>query len=224
MTQDTDNWKRRSGVAVFVILAVLITYLALSVSGALDYLSTPGVLQEAIVTLGPWGPGLIVGLMIVAVVVSPLPSAPIALAAGATYGHTLGTVYVLIGAEIGAMLAFAIARFAGGEAIKYWLGDTAFVRLQGSQGIMMAIVFGTRLMPFISFDAVSYAAGLAPISFWRFSVATLAGILPASFLLAHFGSELTSADAGLVGFVLVGIGLAVLVPLLLRLITRLRGR
>lgn len=105
MTEDTDNWKRRSGVAVFVIVAVLITYLALSDSGALDYLSTPGVLQKAIVTLGPWGPGLIVGLMIVAVVVSPLPSAPIALAAGATYGHTLGTVYVLIGAEIGAMLA-----------------------------------------------------------------------------------------------------------------------
>lgn len=36
---------------------------------------------------GLWGPILIIGLMILAVVASPIPSAPIALAAGAAYGH-----------------------------------------------------------------------------------------------------------------------------------------
>jgi len=41
-----------------------------------------------------------------------------------------------------------------------------------------------------------YAAGLTPPSAWRFAVATLAGIVPAGFLLAHFGDELASADAG----------------------------
>ena len=87
----------------------------------------------------------------------------------------------------------------------------------------MAIVFVTRLLPFVSFDAVSYAAGLSPLSFWRFALATLAGIVPASFLLAHFGAELASADAGRVEFALLILGLGILLPLFLRLIRRSRG-
>ena len=58
----------------------------------------------------------------------------------------------------------------------------------------MATVFATRLMPFLSFDVISYAAGLTPLATWRFAVATVAGIVPASFLLAHFGGELASTD------------------------------
>ena len=66
-------------------------YLALSVSGALAYLREPEALQEMLLSLGSWGPLSVVALMTVAIVLSPLPSAPIALAAGALYGHTLGT-------------------------------------------------------------------------------------------------------------------------------------
>jgi uncharacterized membrane protein YdjX (TVP38/TMEM64 family) len=51
------------------------------------------------------------------------------------------------------------------------------------------------LLPlFISFDAVSYAAGLTPLAFWQFMVATLVGMIPISFLLAYFGEELITAD------------------------------
>jgi membrane protein DedA with SNARE-associated domain len=53
--------------------------------------------------------------MTLAIVFSPLPSAPIALASGTVYGHTLGTLYVLIGAEVGALAAFGIARLVGTE-------------------------------------------------------------------------------------------------------------
>ena len=56
------------------------------------------------------------------------------------------------------------------------------------------IVFDSRLMPFVSFDILSYAAGLTPITYARFLLATLFGMLPISFLLAHFGHELSSAD------------------------------
>ncbi len=58
----------------------------------------------------------------------------------------------------------------------------------------MAIVFASRLVPFISFDVVSYAAGLTPLAFWRFALATLAGVIPISFLLVHFGEKLVSAQ------------------------------
>jgi uncharacterized membrane protein YdjX (TVP38/TMEM64 family) len=49
-------------------------------------------------------------------------------------------------------------------------------------------------LPFISFDLISYAAGVTSLSFWRFAIATLVGIIPTSFLLAHFGSELASSE------------------------------
>lgn len=209
-------------LALAIPVGLLGLYFLLSASGALVYLREAGALRQKILSLGYWGPLSVVTLMVLAIVLSPLPSAPIALAAGTIYGHTLGTIYVLIGAELGALVAFAIARFAGRALVGPLLGGSAFARLEGSQGTMMGIVFVTRLMPFVSFDAVSYAAGLTPLSFWRFAFATLAGILPASFLLAHFGAELTSADSERIEFALLVLGLGVLVPLLVRLIRHWR--
>ena len=75
-------------------------------------------LEALVVQAGIWGPLLIIGLMTVAVVASPIPSAPIALAAGAAYGHVWGTVYVVVGAELGALIAFGLARVLGRDALK----------------------------------------------------------------------------------------------------------
>ena len=58
-----------------------------------------------------------------AIVFSPMPSAPIALAAGAAYGHLWGTVYVVAGSMAGALAAFAIARVLGGEKLQRWFGE-----------------------------------------------------------------------------------------------------
>lgn len=44
-------------------------------------------LDRLVARAGLWGPVVIITLMTVAVVASPIPSAPIALAAGAAYGH-----------------------------------------------------------------------------------------------------------------------------------------
>jgi uncharacterized membrane protein YdjX (TVP38/TMEM64 family) len=77
----------------------------------------------------------------------------------------------------------------------------------------MAAVFASRLLPFISFDLVSYAAGLTPLTLWRFAVATLAGIIPASFLLAHFGGEMASADAYRIMLAVLALGAITLLPI-----------
>ena len=61
-------------------------------------------LQARIRALGPLGPAGIMLAIALAIVVSPLPSAPIALAAGAAYGHTWGTVYVATGAPPGRVM------------------------------------------------------------------------------------------------------------------------
>jgi uncharacterized membrane protein YdjX (TVP38/TMEM64 family) len=171
-------------------------------------------LEMLVERAGFWGPVLIVTLMTLAVVASPIPSAPIALAAGAAYGHVWGTVQVVIGAELGALMAFGLARVLGHDVLRRVFGDRVDTGLLGSQAALTATVFASRLMPFVSFDMISYAAGLSRLHAWRFAAATLAGIVPASFLLAHVGGEAVSGDMGRAIWAVLGLGVVTGLPLL----------
>lgn len=175
----------------------------------------PATVETWVARAGPWGPLAIVILMTVAVVASPVPSAPVALASGAAYGHYAGTLYVALGSEIGALVAFLIARGFGREPVERLLGDKADYGLLGSQNALTLTVFLSRLLPFVSFDAMSYAAGLSRLHFWRFTLATMAGILPASFVLAHFGSAAMDGTFGSAEWIALGLGLMTGFPLLL---------
>ncbi len=171
-------------------------------------------LDRVVARAGPWGPLVVAGLMTLAVVMSPIPSAPIAMAAGAAYGHLWGTVYVLLGAELGALIAFGIARMVGRAPLRRWFGDRIDAGLLGSQNALTATVFLSRLMPFVSFDLISYAAGLSCLRLWRFALATLAGIVPASFLLAHLGTTAAEGEMGAASWAVLVIGLVTGAPLL----------
>jgi uncharacterized membrane protein YdjX (TVP38/TMEM64 family) len=208
-----------------VLISLIAVYVALKETGTLGTILDAAALREQIEQLGVWGPLAVIAMMMLAILVSPIPSAPIAMAAGAVYGHTWGTLYVLIGAEAGALAAFAIARLLGKAAVHRWLGERLPAGMIGSQNALTWIVFASRLLPFVSFDLISYAAGLTLLSAWRFALATLAGIIPASFLLAHFGRELSSGEAGVFLYTALGLGLVTGVPLAVRFWReRRRGR
>ena len=213
--------KIAAGLAAVAALAGL--YWLLEHNGLLATLTDGRELRQTIVGLGAAGPLAVVGFMTLAILVSPIPSAPIALAAGAAYGHTWGTLYVLAGAELGALLAFGLARVLGRDALQRWLGARLPRTRLGSQGSLMAIVFVSRLLPFLSFDVVSYAAGLTSLTLWRFAAATLAGILPTSFLLAHFGGEMATGEVDRILYAVLALGLLTAVPLVVSLLRR-RGR
>lgn len=192
------NEKRRLWLRLLLLAALAgalaLLYLQVKDSPWFVMLHDPAYLRDEVAELGWRGPLLLIALMTLAIVFSPLPSAPIALAAGMVYGHIWGTLYVVIGAELGALIAFGLTRWLGGERIRRWFGEKLSVGLFGSQTRLMATVFLFRLLPFVSFDVVSYAAGLTPLTWWRFALATLAGVLPISFLLAHFGESLPAGE------------------------------
>ncbi|MES1945342.1 SNARE-like protein [Salinisphaera sp. PC39] len=215
------RWRIAAGTGLFGVFAV--AALVLWQTGLLAQALDGETLERLVTGLGPAGPALIVGLMTVAIVMSPIPSAPIALAAGAAYGHGWGTLYVAAGSETGALIAFGIARLVGYEALRARLGDRVdsagvLNRFMTSQNTLMAVVFATRLLPFVSFDIISYAAGLTPLALWRFAVATLLGILPASFALAHFGGEVATGDLYGAFLTVLALGLITLLPLIWRLL------
>jgi len=183
----------------------------------------PQKIQELIDGAGIYGPLLVMAIMAAAIVFSPLPSAPITLAAGAAYGHTWGTVYVLIGAETGAIVAFLIARMCGREFVRRLVGDKLPQTRVNTQNGLTAVVFVTRFLPFMSFDAVSYAAGLTRLTALRFATATLVGMTPATFLLAHFGAEMRADDGTGLMIGLTVFAAIMLVPPLAVYIYRKRG-
>lgn len=210
------RFKLLAVIALLVLLAA--TYWLLHETGALSAILNGTALHDRIIRLGIWGPLMVIGLMVLAILVSPIPSAPIAMAAGAAYGHVWGTLYVLLGAEIGALAAFGVARWLGGETLQRWFGDRLSVGLLGSQNALMGIVLVSRLLPFVSFDIVSYAAGLTILSFWRFAIATLVGIAPASFLLAHFGGEMATGESDRIMASVLVLGTITLIPLAVKII------
>lgn len=203
-----------AGLVILGIGLLAVWQVAPSVFAEARSFLEPERLEMLVARAGLWGPVVIVTLMTLAVVASPIPSAPIALAAGAAYGHVWGTVQVVIGAELGALIAFGLARLLGHDALRRVFGDRVDAGLLGSQAALTATVFASRLMPFVSFDMISYAAGLSRLHTWRFAVATLAGIIPASLLLAHFGGEAVSGDLGRATWAVLGLGLVTGVPLL----------
>ncbi len=213
-----------AAIAVLGLAALGAWWFAPSVLADAERLMHRETLEVLVARAGIWGPVLIVTLMTVAVVASPIPSAPIALAAGAAYGHVWGSVQVVIGAELGALIAFGLARVLGHDVLRRVFGDRVDAGLLGSQTALTATVFASRLMPFVSFDIISYAAGLSRLHAWRFALATLAGIIPASFLLAHFGGEAVSGDLGRATWAVLGLGLVTGLPLLWVATRRKTGR
>lgn len=70
-------------------------------------------LQRGLPSLGVFGPIAIVVLRFLASLVGVVPTSPLLLAAGATEGLLLGSLYVLIGAQLGALVGFLIGRRYG---------------------------------------------------------------------------------------------------------------
>lgn len=161
---------------------------------------------------GPLAPVVFILLMAGAVVISPIPSLPLDVAAGVTFGVLPGTVYAVLGAEIGAILSFLIGRALGREAlIRLFRTDVRFCEHCSDRHLAM-FVFLSRLVPIISFDLISYGAGLTNMSLLVFAVATLLGMIPGTLAMTSLGGSLFKEEWLLVVLGLVMVALLLLVP------------
>ncbi|NIP58859.1 MAG: TVP38/TMEM64 family protein [Gemmatimonadetes bacterium] len=193
----TAGFRLKETAAVLLMAGLATGYVALARSPELQRTLRPEAVQALLDGLGPWGPVALVGAMAAAIVFSPVPSAPLSLAAGALYGHMWGTIYALVGAEIGALIAFGIARALGRPFVARIVpGDLLDdERWSGhSEWLLAGTVLVSRLFPFISFDAVSYLAGLTRLRLSLFAGATFIGMIPMTFLFSHLGGAMTADE------------------------------
>lgn len=210
MTATGTGW-----IKLGALLAVLVGAYAAASWLDLGELLKPERIADQIRAAGPFGPFLLMLLMAMAVVISPIPSLPLDLAAGATFGATLGTMYAVIGAEIGAIVSFLIGRFLGREALTKLLRiDISFCERCSDRHLAL-VVFLSRLLPIFSFDLVSYGAGLTNMSLRAFALATLLGMIGPTFLLTYAGEQVVSGEWVLIVFGLAMVALLLLIPKLM---------
>ena len=171
-------------------------------------------LKDFVASYGPYAAAISFLLMVLQSVVAPLPAFLITFANAALFGFWKGALLSWSSAMVGAALCFFIARSLGREAVEKLTSKGAlkniddFFKRHGKQSILIA-----RLLPFISFDIVSYAAGLSSVSFLGFWVATGLGQLPATLVYSYVGGFLTGGAKLLVTGLLILFALAFLIGL-----------
>jgi len=150
------------------------------------------VIKDYILSFGILAPVISFLLMIFQSVAAPLPAFLITFANAALFGWILGAMLSWFSALIGAIICFYIARWLGRDAVEKITSKTAldsvdgFFEKHGKYAILIA-----RLLPFISFDIVSYAAGLTKMKLKDFVIATGIGQLPATIIYSYAGEMLT---------------------------------
>ena len=171
-------------------------------------------LKDFVASYGPYAAAISFLLMVLQSVVAPLPAFLITFANAALFGFWKGALLSWSSAMVGAALCFFIARSLGREAVEKLTSKGAlkniddFFKRHGKQSILIA-----RLLPFISFDIVSYAAGLSSVSFLGFWVATGLGQLPATLVYSYVGGFLTGGAKLLVTGLLILFALSFLIGL-----------
>ena len=153
------------------------------------------VVRDYLLGFGVWAPVVSAFLMILQSIVAPLPAFVITFANGMMFGWVWGALLSWSSAMAGAAICFYIARTLGRPVVEKLVGGTRalevsdmFFERYGERTVLI-----TRILPFVSFDLISYGAGLTAIGFWPFFVATGVGQLPATLVYSYLGQNLTGS-------------------------------
>ncbi len=142
---------------------------ALAARGGIDITTlTQADVERFVAAWGAWSALGSVALMVLHSFL-PLPAEIIPLVNGMMFGPWLGIALTWIGAMLGAVLSFALARGLGRPLLL------------------------VRLVPLISFNLVNYAAGLLGVGWWTFLWTTAIGILPLTVAMVLVGGQILAA-------------------------------
>lgn len=154
-----------------------------------------------------------------------LPGTVATLAGGALFGPVLGTLYNLIGATLGATLAFLIARYLASDWITRKAGGRVKQLISGVEHEGWRFVAFVRLVPLFPFNLLNYALGVTRLRLSHYVIASFICMLPGAAAytwLGYAGREALAGGEGIIRKALVALALLALVAFLPRLIGRLR--
>lgn len=149
------------------------------------------LLQQAlewIESLGSIGAIAFIGIYIIATIAF-LPAFILTLGAGVLFGVWWGSVYVFIGATLGAIAAFLVGRYLVRDWVaKKIAGNAKFRaidRAVGKEGLKIVLL--TRLSPIFPFNLLNYALGVTGVSIQDYIIGSI-GMIPGTMMFVYIGS------------------------------------
>ena len=158
----------------------------------------------------------------------------ITIAAGFMFGPYLGTVYAVVGATMGAVAVFLVAEYLLARFLTVKAGPAIKHFKVGFRENELSYMLILRLVPLFPFWLVNIVPALCGVSLRTYTIGTLIGIIPGTFVYALVGAGAGAVlDAGEdlsvglifeIQFLAPIIGLAVLAstPMLYKRITRFK--
>jgi uncharacterized membrane protein YdjX (TVP38/TMEM64 family) len=117
------------------------------------------------------------------------------LAGGFLFGVTIGTLYVDVGATLGAAGAFLSARYLLGERLQHKY-DQQLKRFNAEMDRNgMNYLLTLRLIPLFPFFLINFLSGLTQIPLRTFIWTTAVGIIPGTAVFAFTGQQLALIDS-----------------------------
>ncbi len=182
------------------------------------------LLQGQIEGLGAIGP-VVFALAYVVLTVLLVPGSALTLGAGAIFGLWLGAITVVIGANLGALCSFMLARTFLREKVARWAeANPKFAALDaaiGREGFKVVLL--SRLSPVFPFTLLNYFLGLTKVRTGSYVIANLIGMLPGTFLYIYLGATAREALSDSSGLLVKTVGLLATIAVV-ALVTRLAKR
>jgi uncharacterized membrane protein YdjX (TVP38/TMEM64 family) len=187
----TPAWRRALPVLVVVALVGAVFAFGLN-----NYLSFEALRQNREALLG-WvaenrvsAPLVFLAAYTAAVALSIPGAVWLTLAAGFLFGPWLGGTLATIAATVGATIIFLIARTAAGDVLRRRAGPWVARMADGFDRNALSYMLLLRMVPIFPFWLVNIVPGVLGVRPAIYIVATLVGILPATFVYAGIGSGL----------------------------------
>jgi uncharacterized membrane protein YdjX (TVP38/TMEM64 family) len=187
-------------VPLLVLIAGLVAFFALGLQRYVSF----DVLRENREVLLSWveRQGLLAGLVYIAVyalaVAFSLPGgAVMSIAGGFLFGTLWGSIYILIGATLGATALFLIAKTALGDLLRAKAGPWLQKMETGFRENALSYLLVLRLVPLFPFFVVNLVPAFLGVPLGTYVLGTALGIIPGVFVFASVGAGLGSIfDSG----------------------------
>jgi len=187
------TWKRL--LPALVLLAGLIAFFASGLDRQLSFASLSEHRQILLVWVAEhaWlAPLAYIGMYIVVVAFSLPGGAVMTVSGGFLFGALAGGMFAIVGATLGATALYLVARSSLGDFLLARAGPVIKRMQSGFTANAWSYMFVLRLIPIFPFFLVNLAPAFLGVPLRIYVIATLFGIMPATFVFALVGSGLGS--------------------------------
>ena len=138
-------------------------------------------------SLGALGGIVFIGIYIIATLAF-LPASILTLGAGIIFGVIWGSLYVFIGATLGAVAAFLGGRYLAQGWVKEKIASykkfAIIDKAVSKEGLKIVLL--VRLSPLFPFNLLNYAFGITSVSFQDYLIGSV-GMIPGTIMYVYFG-------------------------------------